>query len=106
MKKINVLHIIGSLQVGGAEKSLLLLLNNIDRQRFNPVVVPCIRTLVNDFFYEDFRKLNLRSYHLHLRSWRDVATFRQLRKSSGDLALTSSIHIKARWNFSGHYMPD
>jgi glycosyltransferase involved in cell wall biosynthesis len=80
MKKINVLHIIGSLQVGGAEKSLLLLLNNIDRQRFNPVVVTMYSNGVNDFFYEDFRKLNIPLYHLHLRSWRDVATFRQLRK--------------------------
>ncbi|PIS27256.1 MAG: hypothetical protein COT43_11365 [Candidatus Marinimicrobia bacterium CG08_land_8_20_14_0_20_45_22] len=80
MKKINVLHIIGSLQVGGAEKSLLLLLQNIDRAQFNPVVVTMYSDDMNDFFYDDFRKLNIPLYHLHLKSWRDVATFRELRK--------------------------
>jgi len=80
MKKINLLHIIGSLQVGGAEKSLLLLLKNIDRQRFNPVVVTMYSDAVNDFFYKDFQALNIPLYHLHLKSWRDVATFRELRK--------------------------
>lgn len=80
MNKINVLHIIGSLQVGGAEKSLLLLLKNIDRQRFNPVVVTLYSDGVNDFFYDDFRILDIPLYHLQLQSWRDFATFRQLRK--------------------------
>jgi len=80
MKKINVLHIIGSLQVGGAEKSLLLLLKNIDRTKFNPVVVTMYSDGVSDFFYDDFRKLNIPLYHLHLQSWRDLKTYRELRK--------------------------
>ncbi|MFA4907898.1 MAG: glycosyltransferase [archaeon] len=80
MKKINILHIIGNLNVGGAEKSLLLLLKNIDRTRFNPVVVTMYSDGVNDFFYDDFRQLNIPLYHLHLKSWRDVRTFLTLRK--------------------------
>jgi len=80
MKKINLLHIIGSLQVGGAEKSLLLLLQNIDRTKFDPVVVTMYSDGVSDFFYDDFRKLNIPLYHLHMQSWRDLKTFRQLRK--------------------------
>ncbi|MDD5766835.1 MAG: glycosyltransferase family 4 protein, partial [Candidatus Marinimicrobia bacterium] len=61
-------------------KSLLLLLKNIDRTRFNPVVVTMYSDGVNDFFYRDFQQLDIPIYHLHLKSWRDVATFRQLRK--------------------------
>ena len=76
MKQINVLHIIGSLQLGGAEKSLLLLLQNIDRAKFNPVVVTMYSDGLNDFFSDDFRKLNIPLYHLHLKSWRDIETFR------------------------------
>lgn len=79
MSKINVLHIIGSLQIGGAEKALLLLLQNIDRTRFNPVVVTMYSDGVNDFFHPDFRALNVPLYHLRLKSWRDFTTFRQLR---------------------------
>jgi len=80
MKQINVLHIIGSLQLGGAEKSLLLLLQNIDRAKFNPVVVTMYSDGLNDFFSDDFRKLNIPLYHLHLKSWRDIETFRGLRQ--------------------------
>jgi len=80
MKKINVLHIIGSLQVGGAEKSLLLLLQNIDRTKFNPVVVTMYSDGLHDFFYKDFRALNIPLYHLHLQSWHDLETFRELRQ--------------------------
>jgi len=80
MNKINVLHIIGNLNVGGAEKSLLLLLKNIDRTRFAPVVVTMYSDGVNDFFYRDFQQLDIPLYHLHLKSWRDVKTFLALRK--------------------------
>ncbi|HPC36485.1 MAG TPA: glycosyltransferase [Candidatus Marinimicrobia bacterium] len=79
MRKINILHIIGSMNVGGAEKSLLLLLQNIDRSRFNPVVVTMYSEGIYDFFYQDFKQLNIPLYHLHLRSWRDLKTFYELK---------------------------
>lgn len=80
MKKINVLHIIGGLNVGGAEKSLYLLLKHINRKQFNPVVVTMFSNAKNDFFYQDFAELKIPAYSLNLKSWRDIKTFRQLRQ--------------------------
>lgn len=39
MPPITVMHVINSLDIGGTEKQLYLLLKHLDRQRFNPVVV-------------------------------------------------------------------
>ena len=80
MKKINVLHIIGGLNVGGAEKSLYLLLKHINRDQFNPVVVTMFSDVKNDFFYQDFTDLKIPIYSLNLKSWRDIKTFRQFRQ--------------------------
>ena len=41
MRKINLMHIIGQLPIGGAEKLLLTLIKNINRAQFN-VVVCCL----------------------------------------------------------------
>jgi len=80
MKKINVLEIIGSLHVGGAEKSLLTFLKNIDRTRFAPVIVTMFRQAENGFFAKNFEQLGFPIYHLELSSWRDFKTLRELRK--------------------------
>ncbi len=80
MKKINVLHIIGGLNVGGAEKSLYLLLKHINRKQFNPVVVTMFSDAKKDFFYQDFVELKIPVYSLNLKSWRDIETFRQFRQ--------------------------
>jgi len=80
MQKINVLEIIGSLHVGGAEKSLLIFLKNIDRDRFAPVIVAMFWNDQHDFFAESFAKLGFPIYYLKLTSWRDFRTFFALRK--------------------------
>jgi glycosyltransferase involved in cell wall biosynthesis len=80
MKIINVLHIIGGLNVGGAEKSLYLLLKHINKEQFSPVVVTMFSDTKNDFFYQDFVKLKIPVYSLKLKSWRDIKTFRQFRQ--------------------------
>jgi len=79
MRKISILHIIGGLNVGGAEKSLLLLLKNIDRNQFNPIIITMFSDVKNDFFYNDFRNLGIPVYSLHLKSWRDYKTFLQFK---------------------------
>lgn len=37
-ERINLLHVIGSLQIGGAEKLLVSTMRKIDKKRFNPIV--------------------------------------------------------------------
>lgn len=80
MKKINIVHIIGNLKLGGAEKSLLLFMQNIDRDKYNPIIITMFDSDENDFFYEDFKRLEIPIYHLKLKSWRDNNTFLALRK--------------------------
>lgn len=80
MKPIPVLHIIGSLNLGGAEKSLYLLLKTIDLNQYPTVVVTLYSTKHDEFFTNPIEQLGIPIYHLHLKSWYDWRTFRQLRQ--------------------------
>ena len=66
MKKIkNVLFVSHSAGSAGAEKSLLLLLKNIDRNRFNPIVV----FPVKGFLQEEVEKINIKTYIIDYHWW-------------------------------------
>jgi len=53
MKKIKICYVIGTLEIGGAEKQLLKLIRDINRERFIPVVV----ALRGGVMREDFEKV-------------------------------------------------
>lgn len=80
MRRVNLLHVIAGLEAGGAEKSLLLLLKNINREKFNPVVVTMFSDRPQNFFTADFQDLKVPLYRLQLKSWRDWQTFRRFRQ--------------------------
>ncbi len=80
MKPIPVLHIIGSLNLGGAEKSLYLLLKNIDLNQYPTIVVTLYSTRHDEFFTTPIEQLGIPIYQLHLKSWHDWRAFLQLRQ--------------------------
>ncbi len=61
-----------SLMVGGAEKSLLILLKNIDRKIFDPIVtIPCpvIITPRSGAFEEELKSLGIKTYKVKYTWW-------------------------------------
>jgi len=53
MKKIKICYVIGTLEIGGAEKQLLKLVRDINRERFTPVVI----ALRSGTMREEFEKV-------------------------------------------------
>lgn len=72
---IKVLHIIATLQVGGAERQLLSLLSGIDRNRFEPIVVALTR---GGFLEDSFRNLGIPMYVLHKKHKLDFSVLPKL----------------------------
>lgn len=107
MKKIGILYIIDSLSVGGAEKLVLKLANNIDHQRFE-VYVCCLKVLRGNAIANDFTKLSAPIHvvnHKYLydpRMFLDVAQF--IRKYDIDIIHTHLIYSDIIGRISGSIM--
>ena len=69
MPPITVMHVINSLDIGGTEKQLYLLLKHLDRQRFHPVVVSLSK---GGFWVEPIRGLGVELVELKRRGSYEV----------------------------------
>ncbi len=78
-KKINVLYVIDTLFVGGAEKHVATLCRHIDRDRFHVAVCTLFsRDLsAHEPYAVEIEKMGIRVERLGLTSWRDFETFKK-----------------------------
>ena len=78
-KKINVLYVIDTLFVGGAEKHVATLCRHIDRDKFNVTVCTLFsRDLsAHETYAAEIEKMGIGVERLGLTSWRDFATFKK-----------------------------
>ena len=78
-KKINVLYVIDTLFVGGAEKHVATLCRHIDREKFHVSVCTLFsRDLsAQEPYAVEIEKMGIRVERLGLASWRDFETFKK-----------------------------
>ncbi|MEK6623043.1 MAG: glycosyltransferase, partial [Planctomycetota bacterium] len=78
-KKINVLYVIDTLFVGGAEKHVATLCRHIDREKFHVSVCTLFsRDLsAQEPYAVEIEKMGIRVERLGLTSWRDFETFKK-----------------------------
>lgn len=96
--KIHILFVLDNLTIGGAQKLVLDIAQNLDADRFRPFVCTLFSSekIENEPFAIELKKANIPLARLQLQSWRDFRTFAQFRKLVKD------------WNISvvhGHMIP-
>ncbi|MCK5374892.1 MAG: glycosyltransferase [Alphaproteobacteria bacterium] len=90
MKRKRVVFVIPFLYPGGAERALILLINNIDRQRFAPDVIVlkeggALRALINsDVLYHSLGDLTVKNAYFRLGS--------KLKELKPDIVVTTMVH--------------
>ena len=78
-RKINILYIIDTLLIGGAEQHVATLCKHIDKEKFHVVVCTLFSRDLSrvEPFANEIKKLGIRVEQLRLTSWRNIQTFKK-----------------------------
>lgn len=78
-KKIGVLQVLDTLNIGGAEQLVLTLMEGIDKDRFRPVVCTLFSRESNkpEPLADELRSLGIKVYQLAMTKWSDYKTIKQ-----------------------------
>ena len=78
-KKINILYVIDTLFIGGAEQHVAALCKHIDKEKFHIVVCTIFSRDLSQTepFAVEIAKLGIRVERFGLTTWRDIPTFRK-----------------------------
>jgi hypothetical protein len=89
--KINVLFVIGQLEMGGAERLVHHIAGHLDRELFNP----SIAWFAGDHILDEFKQLGIPLYHVPKLKRFDWSAMRAI----GNIVKTNHIHIINAHNF-------
>ena len=78
-RKINILYVIDTLFIGGAEQHVATLCRHIDKEKFHVVVCTLFSRNLSQIepFAVQIEKMGIRVERLGLTTWRDVRTFKK-----------------------------
>ncbi|HHT9138017.1 MAG TPA: glycosyltransferase [Candidatus Wunengus sp. YC60] len=78
-KKINILYVIDTLFIGGAEQHVATLCKHIDKEKFHVVVCTLFSRVLSQAepFAIEIGKMGIRVERLGLTTWRDIKTFKK-----------------------------